>query len=69
MGDPAMDLVFPTVAPPTNVAAAASASQQITISWTPSTTPSVSYQVFKTTNLAAAVHTGHVHAAHRNVLR
>ena len=53
MGDPAMDLVFPSVAPPTDVTATPGATEQLTISWTPSTTPSVSYQVFRATNLAA----------------
>jgi hypothetical protein len=51
MGDPAMDLVLPSVAPPTNPHASSSASQQVTISWTASASPSVTYHVFKTTSL------------------
>jgi hypothetical protein len=50
MGDPAMDLVFPSVAPPTNVQAAAGLTQQLTITWTASTSPSVTYGVYKTTD-------------------
>jgi hypothetical protein len=50
MGDPAMDLVFPSVAPATNVQAAAGATQNLTISWTASTSPSVTYSVYKTTD-------------------
>jgi hypothetical protein len=50
MGDPAMDLVFPSVAPATNVAAAAGPSQQLTVTWTASTSPSVTYNVFRTTD-------------------
>jgi hypothetical protein len=57
MGDPAMDLVFPSVAPPTNVQAAPGPSQQLTITWTASTIPSVTYNVFRTTNLANGSYT------------
>jgi hypothetical protein len=57
MGDPATDLVFPSVAPATNVHATAGASQQLTVAWTASTSPSVTYNVFRTTNPAGGVYT------------
>lgn len=57
MGDPAMDLVFPSVAPATNVQASPGITQQLTIAWTASTTPSVTYNVFRTTNPAAGTYT------------
>ncbi len=57
MGDPATDLVFPSVAPPTNVQAAPGISQQLTVSWTASTTPSVTYNLFRTTNPAVGSYT------------
>jgi hypothetical protein len=57
MGDPAMDLVFPSVSPASNVQAAPGLSQQLTITWTASTSPSVTYNVYRTTNLASASYT------------
>jgi hypothetical protein len=57
MGDPAMDLVFPSVAPASNVLATPGPSQQLTIAWTASTSPSVTYNVYRTTNPAVGSYT------------
>jgi hypothetical protein len=57
LGDPATNLVFPSVAPATNVQAASGISKQLTITWTASTSPSVTYNVFRTTDPAGGAYT------------
>jgi hypothetical protein len=51
LGDPAMGLVFPSVAPPTNVDATG-ANLSVDLAWTASTTPGARYDVYRKSTVA-----------------